>query len=95
MISAVTSSLFILIFVCVKFLSFDGYDLIIVLTVAFVLLMLLFEYSKNAVKTPLDKIVKQLSDETYSELSAVQEKNKTQKEYRHCECMQQQHRQRH
>ena len=40
---------FVLIYVCVKVLAYDGYDLIIILTIAFVALLCLFEFSKSDV----------------------------------------------
>ena len=70
----------IAIFYCVKYLSFDGYDLFIVVTVVFLILMALFEYSKNAVKGPLNDIVIQASKETQDEILSIQEKNNSQKE---------------
>ncbi|MBR2069551.1 MAG: hypothetical protein IJ877_07305 [Candidatus Gastranaerophilales bacterium] len=71
---------FIIIYTCVKFLSYDGYDLIIVLTVAFLILLSLFEYSKNAVKKPLNAIIVNATSATNDEIISIQEKNKTQKE---------------
>ena len=71
---------FIVIYVCVKMLSYDGYDLIIILTIAYIALMSLFEFSKNAVKKPLDSIIMQTSKETYDGIINIQEKNKAQKE---------------
>lgn len=68
------------IFYCVKYLSFDGYDLFIVVTVVFLILMALFEYSKNAVKGPLNDIIIQTSKETQDEILSIQEKNNSQKE---------------
>ena len=71
---------FITIFVCVKVFSFDSYDLIIILTILYVVLMVLFEYSKSAVKSPLDNIVVNISDKTTDEINIVHQQNKAQKE---------------
>ena len=71
---------FVAIYVCVKTLSFDGYDLIIVLTIAYIILMGLFEYSKNAVKAPLNNVVTNISDRTTDEINIIQQQNKVQKE---------------
>ncbi len=71
---------FLAIYLCVKLLSFDGYDLIIILTIAYVILMGLFEYSKNAVKSPLNDVVIQASNRTFDEINIIQQKNKSQKE---------------
>ena len=71
---------FVAIYVCVKYFSFDGYDLITILVITFLVLVSLLHFSKNAVKVLLNNVVIQLSDETYSELNNIQEKNKTQQE---------------
>ncbi len=71
---------FVAIYVCVKVFGFDGYDLIIVLTIAFIVLLGLFEFSKNAVKKPLDNIIIQVSEQTFEDINSIQEKNRTQKE---------------
>ena len=71
---------FIIIYVCVKYLSFESYDLIIILTLVYIILVSLFEYSKNAVKKPLNDVIIQAYQETSNEISTIQQKNKTQKE---------------
>ena len=76
----VLGAAFIIIYTCVRFLSYDGYDLIIVLVIAFLILLSLFEYSKNAVKKPLNDMVLQAYRETTDEISTIAQKNKSQKE---------------
>ena len=71
---------FLVIYVCVKYFSFDGYDLIMVLTVTYVVLLGPFHYSKNAVKAPLDNIIMKTYQETSNELTSIQENDETQKE---------------
>jgi methyl-accepting chemotaxis protein len=71
---------FLAIYLCVKCLNFDGYDLIIILTITFIILLGLFEYSKSAVKAPLTDIIIKASKETVNEINVIQEKNKSQKE---------------
>lgn len=71
---------FVIIFYFVKFLAFESYDLLIVLFVSFLVVMFLFEYSKNAVKAPLNKIVVEAFEKTIDEVSLIQNSNNNQKE---------------
>jgi len=68
------------IFYFVRFLAFESYDLLIVLFITFLSVLFLFEYSKNAVKTPLNKIVSEAFDKTISEVNLIQISNNSQKE---------------
>lgn len=71
---------FAIIYYTVHFLAYDGYDLIIVLIVSFIALVFLFEYSKNAVKKPLDDVILSAFNKTKDGISAIQNKNNSQKE---------------
>ena len=68
------------IFYFVKFLNFDNYDLIIVLVTSFVIMSLLFEFSKRAVKTPVDKLISSVIEKTAQGMSEFQAKNNYQRE---------------
>lgn len=68
------------VFYFVKVLAFESYDLIIVLFVTFLVLMFLFEYSKNAVKAPLNKVVSDAFEKTIDEVNSIQNFNNNQKE---------------
>lgn len=68
------------IFYFVRFLAFESYDLLIVLFVTFLFVLILFEYSKNAVKNPLNQIISDTFDKTIDEMGLVQISNNSQKE---------------
>ena len=59
---------FCVIFYFVRCLNFDSYDLIIVLVVAFLAIAFALEYSKNAVKNPLNKIVSECTKKQLAKL---------------------------
>ena len=69
-----------IVFYFVKVLAFESYDLLIVLFVAFLVVMFLFEYSKNAVKKPLNKVVSEVFEKTIDEVNLIQNANNSQKE---------------
>lgn len=71
---------FCIIFFFVKFLAFDGYDLIIVLVLAYIAMVFLLEYSKNAVKSPLNKIINETINKTLEEMNIIQNSNNNQYE---------------
>ena len=71
---------FCIIFYFVKFQAFESYDLLIVLFISFLAIMFLSEYSKNAVKTPLNKIIFETFEKTIDEVSSIQSSNNNQKE---------------
>ncbi|MBQ9150332.1 hypothetical protein IJX73_05315 [bacterium] len=64
----------------VKVLGFESYDLLIVIFVTFIILQFVCEYSKNAVKTPLNKIINEISQKTMDELTSAQSSNNSQRE---------------
>lgn len=68
----------IIIFCCVKFLGFESYDLLLTIVIISLICGFLFEYSKNAVKTPLNKIVNETFDKTIDEISQFQTSNSNQ-----------------
>lgn len=68
------------IFYFVKFLAFESYELLIVLFVAFLVVVFLMEFSKNAVKNPLNKIISEVFDKTIDEVNLIQISNNSQKE---------------
>ena len=59
------------IFVFVKVFGFESYDLLIVIFIAFIITQFLCEYSKNAVKTPLNKLINSVSDKTLEDLNTA------------------------
>ena len=63
------------IFYFVKFLAYYSYDLLIVIIVSFLIVFALTEYSKNAVKAPLNKVVNEAFDKTLDEISQMQISN--------------------
>ncbi len=69
---------FCVIFYFVRCLNFDSYDLIIVLVVAFLAIAFALEYSKNAVKNPLNKIVSEMHEKTIGEINSIQTSNSNQ-----------------
>ena len=71
---------FTIIFICVNALGYEKYDLIIVLIVSFIVIMFLFEYSKNAVKAPLNKVISETFEKTIDEVNSIQLSNNNQKE---------------
>lgn len=68
------------IFYFVRFLAFESYDLLIVLFVTFLVVLGLLEYSKNAVKSPLNKVVSEVFNKTIDEVNLIQVSNDSQKE---------------
>lgn len=68
------------VFYFVKFLAFESYELLIVLFVAFLVVVFLMEFSKNAVKNPLNKIISEVFDKTIDEVNLIQISNNNQKE---------------
>ncbi len=67
-------------FYFVKILGYVSYDLITVSTISLIILFFAFEYSKNAVQTPLNNLVIDALDETLSSVNSIQDKNNFQKE---------------
>lgn len=68
------------IFCFVKFFGFESYDLLIVIFVTFIIVQFLCEYSKNAVKTPLNELVNDISNKTLDDLNTALNSNNSQKE---------------
>jgi len=68
------------IFYFVRFLTFESYDLLIVLFITFLVVIFLLEYSKNAVKNPLNKVITDVFDKTIDEVNLIQVSNNNQKE---------------
>ena len=68
------------VFYFVRFLAFESYDLLMVIFVVYLVALFLFEYSKNAVKTPLNKIVFESFEKTIDEINTIQTSNNNQKE---------------
>jgi len=71
---------FCAIFFFVKVLTFDSYDLIIVLIIIYLLIAFLIEYSKNAVKAPLNRIIGEAVEKTMDEVNLIQTSNSSQYE---------------
>ena len=65
-------------FVCVQ--RYEKYDLMIVLIISFIADVLLFEFSKKAVKTPLNTLAENIYANTLEDIAQIQSKNDTQKE---------------
>ena len=63
-----------------KFLGFISYDLLTVMVAVFIVVVFLFEYSKNAVKNPLNNIVSKTHEKTLDEIVSIQNSYKNQKE---------------
>ncbi|MBQ9149985.1 hypothetical protein IJX73_03540 [bacterium] len=76
----VLAAAFCVIFVCVKFFGFISYDLIIILTIAYLALILIFEFSRKTVKSSLNKIVYDTVEKTIGEVSLIQTSNNNQYE---------------
>ena len=71
---------FVLILYLVKYRGFDSYDLLIVLVSCFIVLAVIFEFSKRAVKKPLEKIISSNLENTSSGISEFHDRNNSQKE---------------
>ena len=71
---------FCTIFCCVKFMEWIGYDLMLALVVLFLIMVVMLEFSRRAVKKPLDKIISYNLENTSSRISEFQDKNNSQKE---------------
>ena len=67
-----------IIFYCIKILEFDANYTLIVLIILFLILMGLFEYSKNAVKYTVTQFIVGAFQETKDEIKVVQEQNSSQ-----------------
>lgn len=68
------------IFYFVRVKGYENYDLFIVLLVAFLVIVFLLEYSKNAVKQPLNKIIVNSIENTIGQINSAQSSNTAQKE---------------
>ena len=68
------------IFYFVRVKGYENYDLFIVLLVAFLVIIFLLEYSKNAVKQPLNKIIVNSIENTIGQINSAQSSNTAQKE---------------
>jgi len=71
---------FIIIYICNKFFLLEGINYIISLILLYLIIMFLFEHSKNAVKIPLNSIIIETVQQTTQEINSIQEKNNFQKE---------------
>ena len=69
---------FAIIFYCIKILEFDANYTLIVLIILFLILVGLFEYSKNAVKATVTEFIVEAFQETKNEIKVVQEQNSSQ-----------------
>ena len=67
-------------FCLVKFFGFISYDLFIAIFMEFLILVFIFEYSKNEVKNPLNKFVQDAFSQTIDEVNSAQNSNNSQKE---------------
>lgn len=65
-------------FVCIQ--RFESYELMIVLVICLVLDILLFEFSRRAVKAPLNILVENTYTNTIEDIAKIQSKNISQKE---------------
>ena len=71
---------FAIVYACAKLLNYDAYNLAVVLLAVFILVIILLEFSKTAVKSPLNEIVMQAIRENSDNVVTIQKQNKNQKE---------------
>ena len=75
---------FCVIFYFVCFQSYEKYDLLLVLVISFLINVGLLEFSRRAVKTPLNTLVENIYTNTIEDINKLQVKNTNQKEKPQC-----------